>query len=236
MKQICFEHLFLRAALTLLLLTTIILPAAGVVRRDKKAPATDSIDVIGHLALTNASIANLKTSEHWRREFLELQDSTHGTLTLVDVTDATHPALVKELRLPTEAANSSLSVLVGDVALLTGTDTRPADAHVNSVSVVSFVDSDHPKTVRKFDNVSALRIDQERGLIYLVNGDRPLDSSAKAGSGQRTRGSVCKLRSVQPLSFGHRNASTLEHVGRRGATRSARRTRCNFHLFARVLF
>ena len=171
MKKICFEHLFLRAALTLLFLTTIILPAAGVVRRDKKTPATDSIDVIGHLALTNASIANLKTSEHWRREFLELQDSTHGTLTLVDVTDATHPAIVKELRLPTEAANSSLSVLVGDVALLTGTDTRPADAHVNSVSVVSFVDSDHPKTVQKFDNVSALRIDQERGLIYLVNAD-----------------------------------------------------------------
>jgi len=87
----------------------------------------------------------------------------------VDVTHAIHPVIVKQLCLPAAPGNTSLAVLVGDVALLTGTDTRSADVHVNSVSVVSFADSDHPKTVREFTKVSAFRIDEGRGLIYVVN-------------------------------------------------------------------
>jgi hypothetical protein len=169
MKKVCSEQVFLRATLALLLLPA--MTFARVVRGDNHATAADSIDVIGHLALTNASVTSLKTSLHWRRQFLQLQDSTHRMLTLVDVTDATHPAVVKQLHLPTEPGDCNLAVLVGDVALLTGTDTRFPEARISSVSVVRFADPDHPTTVRKFKNVSAFRTDEGRGLIYLVDED-----------------------------------------------------------------
>jgi hypothetical protein len=169
MKKVCLEQVLLGAVLALLLLPATTF--ARVAGENKQATAADSIDVIGHLALANASVTSLKTSEHWRRQFLQLQDSTHRMLTLVDVTDATHPAIVKQLHLPTEPGDCTLAVMVGDVGLLTGTDTRLPETRMSSVSVVSFADPDHPATVRKFSNVSAFRTDEGRGLIYVVNQD-----------------------------------------------------------------
>jgi len=81
MKNVCFRHVPLRAAFALLFLPATVVPVAGAVRQDKPVVPADSIEVIGHLALPNASVTSLRTSEHWRREFLELQDSTHRKLT-----------------------------------------------------------------------------------------------------------------------------------------------------------
>ena len=72
MKKVCSEQVFLGATLGLLLLPA--LTFARAVREDNHATAADSIDVIGHLPLTNASITSLKTFVHWRRQFLQLQD------------------------------------------------------------------------------------------------------------------------------------------------------------------
>jgi hypothetical protein len=167
MKKICFEKALLRAALGLLVVPAMVL--ATVTKERRHAIPDDSIGVTGHLALANASVTSVKTSKHWRREYLELQDSAHRMVTLVDVTDATHPVIVKQLHLPAGAADSTLTVLVGDVGLLRGTGTQPPNAQARPVSVVSFADPNHPKTVRKFSNVSAFQTDEGRGLIYLVN-------------------------------------------------------------------
>jgi hypothetical protein len=167
MKRRYVKQVILGPVLGLLLVPGSIL--AHAVRKDKHAIPSDSIGVIGHLHLTNTSVTRLATSEHWRREFLELQDPTHRMLTLVDVTDAAHPAIVKQLHLPRGAANSNLAAMVGDVGLLAGTSTPPATSQTSFVSVVSFADPDHPATVRKFNDVTALRMDEGRGLIYLVN-------------------------------------------------------------------
>jgi hypothetical protein len=43
--------------------------------------------------------------------------------------------------------------------------------HISSAAVVDFADPVHPATVRKFNDVSALRTDEGRGLIYLVDKD-----------------------------------------------------------------
>jgi hypothetical protein len=139
------------------------------VREHKKAIPTDSIDVIGHLVLPNASVTNIKISEHRKQQVLQLQDTKHRTLMLVDVTDGTHPAIIKQLHLPAEQPDWTLAVLVGDVALVT--DTQSPEVHISSAALVNFADPDHPATVRKFTNVSAFRTDEERGLIYLVDKD-----------------------------------------------------------------
>jgi len=167
MKKVCSEQAFLGATLALLLLPTMMFAAA--VRKEKKAIPGDNIDVIGHLALPNALVTSLKTSEHQSRQFLQLQDRKHRTLMLVDVTDAAHPVIIKQLHLPTELADCTLAVLVGDIALVT--DTQSPEVRISSASVVNFADPDHPTTIRKFTNVSAFRTDEGRGLIYLVDKD-----------------------------------------------------------------
>lgn len=165
MKRTYFEQVLPGAIVALLLLPAMIF--AHPVRKHKEAVPTDNIMVIGHIALPNASVTGLKTSEHRRRHFLELQDTQHRALMLVDVTDASHPVIVKQLHLPTEAAAFTLAALVGDVALVT--DTQAPEVHISSAALVDFADPDHPATVRKFNNVSAIRTDEGRGLIYLVD-------------------------------------------------------------------
>ena len=166
MKKSYSEQALLAAAVALLLPTMVF---AGAVRKHKQAVPTDNIVVIGHIALPNASVTSLKTSEHRRKQFLQLQDTKHRTLVLVDVTDAAHPAVVKQFQMPAEAAEPTFAALAGDVALVT--DTQPPEVRISSAALVDFADPAHPATVRKFDNVSALRTDEGRGLIYLVDKD-----------------------------------------------------------------
>lgn len=167
MKKVYLEQVLLGATVALLLLPAMIFARA--VRQHKEAVPTDNIIVIGHIALPNASVTSLKTSEHHRRQFLQLQDTKHRTLMLVDVTDAAHPTVVKQLHLPTEPADCTLAALVGDVALVT--DTQSPELHISSAALVNFADPDHPATLRKFSNVSAIRTDEGRGLIYMVDKD-----------------------------------------------------------------
>lgn len=171
MKNSRFRSLLQMGTVALLFVPAMAIPVAAARRSKKHDVPADRINVIGHLALANASITNLKSSEHWQKTFLELQDPTHGTLTVVDITDPTHPVIAKQLRLPSGAENESLSVLVGDAGLLTVTQTSPTATHPTSVSVVNFADSARPKIVRTFNNVTAYQIDEGRGLIYLVNND-----------------------------------------------------------------
>lgn len=171
MKRIGFACRLLRAAIMLFSVgaTLVSLTEAGSPK--KQVTLVDTIEVVGHLALPETSVVALTTSAHWRREFLQLQDPDRGVLTVVDVTDPTHPSIVRRLRLPEQLVQSSLAVLSGDAAMLTGTKLPSAAPQPDSVSIVSFADPDHPTTVRKFDNVSAFRIHRERGLIYLANPD-----------------------------------------------------------------
>ena len=167
MKRSCFAQVLPAATVVLLLLPAMILARA--VRQHKEAVPADNIVVIGHIPLPNAAITSLKTSEHRKRQFLQLQDTKHRTFMLVDVTDASHPTVVKQLQLPAEPAEATLAALAGDVALVT--DTQTPELHISSAALVDFADPAHPATVRKFNNVSALRTDEGRGLIYLVDKD-----------------------------------------------------------------
>ena len=166
-KKVLFEQVLLGAIISLLLLPAMIFARA--VRHDKEAVPADNILVIGHIALPNASVTSLKTSAHRRRQFLELQDTQHRTLILVDVTNAARPAVVKQFHLPSEPADCTLAALDGDVALVT--DTQPPAVHISSAALVNFADPDHPATLRRFSNVTAIRMDEGRGLIYMVDKD-----------------------------------------------------------------
>ena len=165
MKRASLEKQTITALLGLLLVPAISIAA----HPTKAATRDDQINIIGHLPLTNTSVTSMKTSKHWRHQYLELQDPLHHMITVVDVTDAAHPGIVKQLGLPAGSANSSVAVLVGDVALLQGTDSWPQASRVSSVSVVSFTNPDHLQTIRTFNHVRAIRTDEDRGLIYLVN-------------------------------------------------------------------
>lgn len=136
------------------------------------APATDSINVVGHLAIQGGAITAIRTSEYWKRNYVELQDPLHGTLTIVDVTNAAKPCFDKQFKIPEPLDHANLEALVGSTALLTDQPSQStATVTPRSVSIVSFADPTNPRVVQQFANVTAIRADPQRGLIYLVNSD-----------------------------------------------------------------
>ena len=173
MKNARFTHSLLATAVALLSSALLAAPVmAGGRQRKVNLPPTDSIDVIGHLSFQGGGITAVRTSEHWRRNYVELQDSSRRTLTLVDVTDAVHPSLAKQFDLPGSLQNANLELLVGSAALITDKSSQSTAAtELRSVTIVSFADPEHPKTVQQFANVTVVRPDPTRGLIYLVNSD-----------------------------------------------------------------
>jgi len=139
--------------------------------KKQKNDIGDSIQIVSHIDLQGASVASMRPAEQWSQPVLELADTADRTLLTVDVADPVHPRVVKLVQVPAGLEGASLEFRVGDTALLTSSDKSLPRAEPKSVSIVSFADSERPKTVRRFDNVTSIYTDRQRGLIYLAGSD-----------------------------------------------------------------
>ena len=125
--------------------------------------------MVGHLALPGALVSNIRTAEDQTRPLLEVTDKKNHLINLVDVSDASQPKIVQQMQKPAALENSRLELEVGNAALFAETPDAASRPAPRSISIVSFADSEHPKAVRRFTNVTALTADHARGLIYLAN-------------------------------------------------------------------
>ncbi len=75
----------------------LLVSAASAGDRSAKEQPIDRIDVVADIAVPGNAISGIQTGSHWRYSYAYLQDAAHQTLTLVDVTDAAHPAITKVL-------------------------------------------------------------------------------------------------------------------------------------------
>jgi hypothetical protein len=135
----------------------------------QRAVKQDSIELVGSVDIHGREILDIRLTEHQGRILLYLENTYERAATVVDVTDAAHPTIAREIVLPRGLA--SVEVLAGDAALLA--DYSPqTPPNAKSLSIVSLGDrdSDH-RVIRTFENVTALSEDDHRGLIYLVDQD-----------------------------------------------------------------
>jgi hypothetical protein len=120
--------------------------------------------------MAGKTIDAIQFASYWRHNYVYLKDASGQSLTVVDVTDAGHPTVTKVLAVPEPSAKDTLGVVVGNAALMVGGGQKPATQSPKSVSIVDFSSAANPRVVRQFSGVTALRTDDERGLIYLVDG------------------------------------------------------------------
>jgi len=82
------------------------------------------------------------------------------------------PKLVEQAQLPADLANAALQTRIGDTALFAATDGSSFDRRdTRSITLVNFADRSNPKTVQKFESVTAVWMDSNRELIYLTNSE-----------------------------------------------------------------
>jgi hypothetical protein len=164
------------ATVTLLSLASLFVPLAHAKSKEKdkkqQQPTAAGIYLISHLPLPETTVSNIvAASSDPTRQLLQLTDTVRRTVTVVDVTEPTQPKLLEHSQLPAEFANASMQTRVGDTALFTAADSDSGHGDSRSVTLVSFADTSNPKTVQKFEGVTAVWSDRERELIYLTNAE-----------------------------------------------------------------
>jgi hypothetical protein len=79
---------------------------------------------------------------------------------------------VGELDAPKQEAGGKLTAVVGTAALLTSAPSAPTEqTTTQTVTVLSFADTEHPSVARQFPGVTSMLKDDSRGLIYLAGSD-----------------------------------------------------------------
>ena len=177
MKHCRLEERNVRVALLMLLVVSLFAPSAyagnfGKKSKKQQQPKVVGIYLVGHLPLSETTVSYISATSDSSRQLLQLTDAVQRTLTVVDVTVAERPKLVEQAQLPADLANSALQTRIGDTALFAATDNSSFDRRDSrSITLVNFADASSPKTVKKFENVTAVWMDRARELIYLTNSD-----------------------------------------------------------------
>jgi len=153
---------------TVVLGLAILIPLSA---KDKKpkTPPQDSIEVVAHIPLTTGPVVRFLATEHYSRHYLYAEHGAGKTVTLIDVTKPSHPAVLAEVAYPA-AGTDNLVVASGTAALATSSGTAQAAAP-QTIRILDFSDPQHPRVMREFTGVTAIDRDDRRGLIFAANAD-----------------------------------------------------------------
>lgn len=150
-----------------LLSTSFALPARNKPKKAASAPPQDQIEILANLPVTGGPITRFTMTQHYSRSYLYMEHASH-VLTLVDVTDARHPTLLADLDLRATGSGMLLTA-AGDAALIGSDASTPDPVKEKTMTILSFADRAHPKTIRQFDKVTSTALDDSRGLVFIAN-------------------------------------------------------------------
>jgi len=152
-------------------LFTSVLLASGVYAKDRhpKPDPKDAIEVVGHIPLNSAPVQRFLVTQHYSSYYLYAEREGGKTVTMIDVTKASHPVVLAEVGYP--MAGDSLSVVAGTAALVTSRPQIAAQSSPQTMRLMDLSDPQNPKVTREFTGITAMYRDDRRGLIFLANGD-----------------------------------------------------------------
>ena len=145
----------------------------GVARNKKpKADPQDSIEVVGHIPLTDGTVKRFISTQHYSSYYLYVERD-HGKITLIDVTRTASPAVLADVAYPSDGGSGSLSAVAGTAALVSSEPvvTSSAAQVPQTIRIMDFSDPQKPKVAREFTGVTAIAKDAGRGLIFVANAD-----------------------------------------------------------------
>lgn len=166
--------MLLRATTSVPLILFVGIVSVNVWAKDKHPqptpPAHDEIQVIAHIPATGDAVTGFLTTQHYRRNYLYAEHASGKSVTLIDVTNLSSPALLAEMSDP--AGGSDALVAAAGNAALVATGGGPApQAPAQTFRILSFADPMHPAIQQEFKGVTATARDDKRGLIFLANSD-----------------------------------------------------------------
>ncbi len=157
-----------RPTLLLGAVAAILALATGALAKKPDKPA-QSASVIAHVPLEGAVASQMYLQVQGDKRYLYIDQGTNQGYTLVDITKATQPNIIKHV------TSGKLQVVGSDLALAEAPEQSKtvARSHLptESVTVLDTSDPANPKTIQTFQGVTSVLQDDGRGLIFLTNND-----------------------------------------------------------------
>jgi hypothetical protein len=142
--------------------------------KDKKPkkvqPAQDAIEVVAHIPLTTGPVRRFLATDHYSSHYLYAEHDAGSSVTLIDISKPSQPAVLAEVAYPAAGSRDNLVVVSGTSAL-SATSGAPQPSAPQTIRILDFSDPQHPKVAREFVGVTAIDRDDKRGLIFLANAE-----------------------------------------------------------------
>lgn len=157
--------------IALVLATVTILAPFGTAKNKRpKEDPKDTIEVVGHIPLTNGPVKRFISTPHYSSYYLYAEHED-GKVTLIDVTKTNNPAVLAA-DVSYSTGGSTLSVVTGTAALVSSEPLASTAATApQTIRIMDFSDPKNPKVAREFTGVTAMSRENSRGLIFIANAD-----------------------------------------------------------------
>ncbi len=173
-RKINVHHLVGIAFVLLTSLFSATIPNAVAKSRHAHSPEP-LVVVVGHVVLPGPPAVQMSVQERGRRHYLLIEQASKEGFTIVDVTKAGQPTIVKQVAWPNQASNGKLQLLKAGLILSTAAENNSGAAAGNtltqSLNLLDVRDPANPQTIQGFNGVTSLLVDETRSLMYITNGE-----------------------------------------------------------------
>lgn len=145
------------------------------------APNSDVILVRSQLPLPGAPVQQMFLRESGGRNYLYISQAGQAGFMVVDVTDDRHPKIIKEVVLPHGVEHETLEMVAAGLGIAGRPDGAsqsapsvqpiPRNSSAQFIRLLDLSDPSHPRTLKTFNGVTSLVLDDRHSKIYLTNGD-----------------------------------------------------------------
>jgi hypothetical protein len=177
------RHFRVCSCLALALTATSILAFTRILAAQSHGPqySQEQVKVAGHLDLQGIPVKQILQQQRGEKGYLFLRRADKNAFAIVDVTNAAKPVLLDRNALP-EPTGGNISLPPSGSALAiafvpdrrsgsTAAASAPGAANLptETVRLIDLSDPRHPNTVRTFEGVTSVAIDDSRKLVFLAN-------------------------------------------------------------------
>ena len=141
----------------------------------------EHVNVAGHLDLHGIPVKQILQQQRGEKGYLFLRRADKNAFAIVDVTNAAKPVLLDRnvlpepsggnISLPPSGSALAIAFVPGRKSGSTAAASAPGAANLpaETVRLIDLSDPRHPTTVRTFEGVTSVAIDDRRKLVFLAN-------------------------------------------------------------------
>lgn len=144
------------------------IPSLDAKDKKSKLDPQDTIEVVAHIPATTGPVRRFMTTQHYSREYLYVEHDAGQGVTLVDITNSSHPLVLGEVSYPASGGATTLVAVSGTAVLVTNQPAL-ASSTAQSIRIMDFSDVKNPRVAREFSRVTAITRDEPRRLIFVAN-------------------------------------------------------------------